>query len=75
MTDLRVTGTCKRFGAGYGFVARDDGGPDCFAHWSAIRPSGPHSYRGLYQGQKCSFLVKQSPRGPVAFDIQSLDSE
>ncbi|RMI13401.1 cold-shock protein [Cellulomonas triticagri] len=66
-----ATGTVKWFNAekGFGFVAPDDGGPDVFAHYSAIQSSG---YRSLEEGQKVQFEVTQGPKGPQASEITPL---
>ncbi|AEE47555.1 MULTISPECIES: cold-shock protein [Cellulomonas] len=64
-------GTVKWFNAekGFGFIAPDDGGPDVFAHYSAIQSSG---YRSLEENQKVQFDVTQGPKGPQASNITPL---
>lgn len=56
-----TTGTVKWFNAdkGYGFIQPDDGGKDAFVHVSAVEQSG---LRGLSDGQKVSYEVKQDMR-------------
>ncbi|MBR7827078.1 cold-shock protein [Actinospica sp. MGRD01-02] len=63
-----ATGTVKWFNAekGFGFIEQDGGGPDVFAHYSAIATQG---YRELQEGQSVSFEVTQGPKGPQAADI------
>ena len=53
-----ATGTVKWFNAekGFGFIAQDGGGPDVFAHYSAINSSG---FRELQEGQAVTFDVTQ----------------
>ncbi|HEY3873709.1 MAG TPA: cold-shock protein [Actinocrinis sp.] len=64
-----ATGTVKWFNAdkGFGFIEQDDGGPDVFAHYSAIAAQG---YRELKEGQAVTFEVTQGPKGPQAANIQ-----
>ncbi len=61
-------GTVKWFNAekGFGFIAPEDGGPDVFAHYSAITTSG---YRTLEENQKVQFEVTQGPKGPQAANV------
>ncbi|GIG30622.1 cold-shock protein [Cellulomonas marina] len=63
-----ATGTVKWFNAekGFGFISPDGGGPDVFAHYSAIAADG---YRSLDEGQKVQFDVTQGPKGPQAANI------
>jgi len=67
----RITGTVKWFNAskGYGFILRDDGGPDVFVHYSAIRGTG---YRNLEEGERVEFSVVSGPKGLQAADVVKL---
>jgi CspA family cold shock protein len=66
-----ATGTVKWFNAekGFGFIEQDGGGPDVFAHYSAIATQG---YRELKEGQAVSFEVTQGPKGPQAANIMPM---
>jgi len=66
-----ATGTVKWFNSekGFGFIEQDGGGPDVFAHYSAIATQG---YRELREGQAVSFEVNQGPKGPQAANIMPL---
>jgi CspA family cold shock protein len=68
---IMPVGTVKWFNAekGFGFIAPEDGGPDVFAHYSAIATSG---YRTLEENQKVQFDVTQGPKGPQASNITPL---
>lgn len=63
----RITGTVKWFdeGKGFGFIERE-GGPDVFAHFSAIDGSG---FKSLVEGQRVEFNVVQGQKGPQAENI------
>ncbi|QKZ18841.1 cold-shock protein [Streptomyces chartreusis] len=63
-----ASGTVKWFNSekGYGFITQDDGGPDVFAHYSAITGGG---YRELAEGQTVTFEVTQGQKGPQAENI------
>ena len=63
----KITGTVKWFNEnkGFGFIERE-GGPDVFAHFSAIQSSG---YKTLAEGQQVEFKVTQGEKGPQAEEI------
>ncbi|MCC3768792.1 cold-shock protein [Streptomyces sp. UNOC14_S4] len=63
-----ATGIVKWFNSekGYGFIAQDGGGADVFAHYSNIALRG---FRELHEGQKVSFDITQSQKGPQAENI------
>ena len=62
-------GTVKWFNTekGFGFIEQDGGGPDVFAHYSAIAPDGD---RDLTEGQRVEFEVEQGQKGPQAVNIR-----
>jgi len=66
-----ATGTVKWFNAekGFGFITQDGGGPDVFAHYSAIAAQG---YRSLDENQRVEFDVVQGTKGPQAENIRPL---
>lgn len=66
-----ATGTVKWFNSdkGFGFITNDDGGPDVFAHFSAITGGG---YKSLEENQKVEFEVAQGQKGPQAENIRPL---
>ena len=66
-----ATGTVKWFNSekGFGFITNDDGGPDVFAHFSAIAGGG---YKSLDENQKVEFEVTQGQKGPQAENIRPL---
>jgi len=63
-----VRGTVKWFNAekGYGFIEREDGGPDVFVHHTAIKMTG---FRQLEQGQTVDFTVGKGPKGEQADEV------
>ena len=69
-TGDRVEGDVKWFNAakGFGFI-RQDNGEEIFVHFRSIRGSGR---RGLRDGQRVSFVVAQSDKGPQAEDVEAL---
>ena len=62
-------GTVKWFNdaKGFGFIEPDEGGPDVFAHFSAIEMDG---FRTLKQGSKVSYELVQGPKGNLAQTIR-----
>lgn len=63
-----ATGTVKWFNPekGFGFISQDDGGPDVFVHFSAIKGGG---YRNLEENQKVDFETTQGPKGLQASNV------
>ena len=63
-----VNGTVKWFNEskGFGFIEQQSGGPDVFAHFSAIASSG---FKTLAEGQKVEFTITQGPKGAQAENI------
>ncbi len=62
-----IEGNVKWFNEskGFGFLSQE-GGPDVFVHHSEIRADG---YRSLNEGEKVSFEVVDSPKGPRAANV------
>ena len=44
------------------------GGPDAFAHFSAIAMEG---FKSLKEGSRVTFELSDGPKGPMAINIQS----
>ena len=65
-----IEGSVKWFNEskGFGFLSQE-GGPDVFVHHSEIRADG---YRSLSEGEKVSFEVVDSPKGPRAANVTPL---
>nr|WP_145488601.1 MULTISPECIES: cold-shock protein [Streptomyces] len=63
-----ASGTVKWFNSekGYGFIARDGGGADVFAHYSEIQGGG---FRELTEGEQVTFDIGQGQKGPQAQNI------
>lgn len=61
-------GTVKWFNdaKGFGFIQPDGGGPDAFAHFSAIAMEG---FKSLKEGSRVSFDLSDGPKGPMAINI------
>jgi CspA family cold shock protein len=66
-----TNGTVKWFdeSKGFGFIEQQSGGPDVFAHFSAITSSG---FKTLAEGQRVEFIVTQGQKGPQAENIVAL---
>jgi len=61
-------GIVKWFDAskGFGFISPEDGAKDVFVHHSAISGDG---YKTLAEGQRVSFEVQDSDKGPAAKNV------
>ena len=53
---------------GYGFIQEEEG-RDIFVHYSSINVSG---FKTLAEGERVSFDVEESDRGPVAKNVIKL---
>ena len=53
---------------GFGFIEPDGGGPDVFAHFSAIDMDG---FKTLKEGARVSYEVNQGPKGLLAQRIRT----
>ncbi|NUP84507.1 MAG: cold shock domain-containing protein [Burkholderiaceae bacterium] len=67
-------GTVKWFNdaKGFGFIEPEAGGPDVFAHFSAIEMEG---FRTLKQGGKVSFELVTGPKGNLAQRIRPVGQD
>jgi CspA family cold shock protein len=65
-----IEGTVKWFNdsKGFGFLSQE-GGPDVFVHHSEIRAEG---FKTLNEGDRVSFEVTESPKGPRAANVTAL---
>ena len=65
-----LNGTVKWFNdaKGFGFIQPDGGGPDAFAHFSAITMEG---FKTLKQGSRVTFELTEGPKGQLAQNIQA----
>ncbi len=63
-------GTVKWFNEskGFGFISREDGS-DVFVHYSSIQGNG---YKSLAEGDRVSFEIEESPKGPKAVNVVTL---
>ncbi len=57
---------------GFGFIEPEGGGPDVFAHFSAVQMEG---FRTLKQGSRVSYELVQGPKGNLAQNIRPVEQE
>jgi len=64
------SGTVKWFNdaKGFGFIEPDGGGPDAFAHFSAILAEG---YKSLKEGARVTFELTEGNKGLMAANIRA----
>jgi CspA family cold shock protein len=56
---------------GYGFIGRQRGTKDVFVHFSGIEGAG---FRKLQEGQRVSFEILQTDRGPQAMNVRIISN-
>jgi CspA family cold shock protein len=68
MSNVRESGIVEKFDAkrGYGFITRDNNEPNLFVHFTNIKAEG---YRELTKGQRVSFEVGSTEKGPAALNV------
>ena len=67
-----LKGTVKWFNGkkGFGFIEREDKEKDAFVHASAVKSAG---LKKLETGEKITFDVEDSPKGPNAVNIKKAE--
>jgi len=70
MQVTRIKGTVKWFNnaKGFGFIGQE-GGPDVFVHYSAVKSEG---YKSLQEGDQVEFEIVQGQKGPQADNVTKM---
>jgi len=68
------SGTVKWFNdaKGFGFIQPDGGGPDAFAHFSAVQAEG---FKTLKEGARVEFELTEGAKGMMAMSIRSVNDK
>ena len=71
---MPIYGKVKWFDAkkGYGFIEKEDGSGDVFAHYADIVGEGYHT---LHEGERVRFEIAKSPKGEKAVKIERVERE
>lgn len=73
--NVKETGHVKWFNdeKGFGFISRDNGGPDAFVHYRAIKSASSSSGRKtLVEGQRVEFIVTEGAKGLQAEEVTAV---
>lgn len=55
---------------GYGFLSRDNGGPDVFVYYEAIQCEG---FKTLSRGQEVEYDIELGRKGPQAANVRVIE--
>ena len=70
---MRNNGTVKWFNdaKGFGFITPENGGKDCFVHYSAIAGTG---FKTLVEGDRVEFDLVDGSKGPAAENVARVEA-
>jgi cold shock CspA family protein len=64
------TGTVRKWIGNIGMILDDETSEPLFVHFTGIVPAPGRRYRELAPGQRVSFHVMPSPKGPIATGVR-----